>query len=192
MKQSKLFAGAMLVVSLMLASMASKAQNSIELSCRAKAKEVAIQAYDGCVTEARTTKLIEIRDGYKSEMSEVKSKYDRMLKELKGEAPAAPAASKASTGAMNAAPAKKAAKTAKATKILPAKAGRAERPTAGIAQKLPAKMNDNGPALPIQNISEEMPVIAATSAATSADTSTGSDFTDTPESEIIDPATSEE
>lgn len=115
------FAVVMMVLSVMLASMTAWAQADLELTCRAKAKEVALEFYQGCMTEGRTQKINSIREEYKSELSALKSKYEGMLKEMKTTDKAALAPKKTET------------------------------PTKGVARQLPAKTVDNGPALPIQS-----------------------------------------
>lgn len=60
----------------------SFAQNSIELSCRSQAKELAVQTYQGCVTQARAQKIEEIRSEYQSKLTELKSYYDHELKSI--------------------------------------------------------------------------------------------------------------
>lgn len=149
----------MMMVSILLASMASKAESEVELTCRAKAKEVALQTYQSCASESRVTRLKEIRAGYKNELAEVKAKYDRMLKEM-GPATGAPTA-----GALPAASPTKPSRVAKAPRmtmsppVAPSRLGRSERPTSGIARKLPAKQNDNGPALPVSSASDSDSVV---------------------------------
>jgi hypothetical protein len=61
------------------------AQSTIELSCRAQAKEVAVQTYQDCVTQARTQRIQEIRKEYQAKLSDLKSTYDQELKNLAGE-----------------------------------------------------------------------------------------------------------
>ncbi|HRO68597.1 MAG TPA: hypothetical protein PL182_13580, partial [Pseudobdellovibrionaceae bacterium] len=145
----KYFAFVMMVLSVMLASMAARAQNEMDLSCRAKAKETALEIYQGCMTESRALKIKTIRDGYRSEMASVKAKYESMLKDMKGtEAAAKAATAPTPTTVTKAAPALKAVRPA-----------RAEQPVSGIAKTLPAKQFDNGPALPIQNATSDLTVV---------------------------------
>lgn len=131
-----------MAASYLLAAQTVRAQSDIELTCRSKAKEVAVETYTGCVSEGRKARLSEIRSNYKAEVATVKAKYDQMLKDM------------SASGSAKAAPAKK-AKAATA----PARTGRAEKPTAGVARSLPAKQNDNGPALPIATESDEQAVV---------------------------------
>lgn len=146
-QQSVLIPATMLVISLVLANKAARAQGSIELMCRNKAKEIAFQTYNGCVTEEKATRLNDLKERYKSRMSEVKDEFQRELDDINGkktpEAPAAKPAAKA--------PAKTSAKAAKP--------GRAEKPAAGVATTLPSKQNDNGPAQLIQTDTQDQAVI---------------------------------
>jgi hypothetical protein len=57
-------------------------QNLAELSCRAKAKETAALTYSSCVTEARNTRVDEIRNHYQKELAALKLKYDRELETM--------------------------------------------------------------------------------------------------------------
>lgn len=118
------------------------AETEIELTCRAKAKEIAVETYNGCVTDARQSRIQEIRDEYKTKLAEMKNHYDTELKKLTG--------GKSGKGT-------KAEKPSKAEKSAPAmtRGGRAEKPVQGVVKALPAKQNDNGPALPVQTVSEE-------------------------------------
>lgn len=55
---------------------------SAELTCRAQAKEVALQAYSNCMTTARNQQVDDIRKNYKKELQAVKAKYEGELKKL--------------------------------------------------------------------------------------------------------------
>lgn len=65
----------------------AQAQENIETSCRVQAKEIAVQTYQSCVTQARTQRIQEIRKEYQSRLSDLKSHYDRELKSLAGTLP---------------------------------------------------------------------------------------------------------
>lgn len=127
------------LVLISLAATQALAQAPYELTCRNKAKEIAVTTYQTCVTENKAARLKEIREGYKSELEAVKAKYDGMLSELNG--------GKSTTEGAKKAAAKPTQKGA-AMK-------RAEKPTPGIARQLPTKANDNGPALPLQQDQDE-------------------------------------
>ncbi len=58
--------------------------SSLELTCRAKAKEIATHTYSGCVTEARNTQVDQIRKDYQKQLTDLKAKYDRELKKVSG------------------------------------------------------------------------------------------------------------
>lgn len=62
----------------------AQAQNSGELSCRMKAKEIAAENYKNCMTDHRQSQLEIIRKDYKEKLSELKSHYDDKLKRLSG------------------------------------------------------------------------------------------------------------
>ncbi|MBX3040794.1 MAG: hypothetical protein KF789_08830 [Bdellovibrionaceae bacterium] len=149
----KYFAFIMMVLSVMLASMAARAQNEMELSCRSKAKETALEVYQGCMTESRALQIKAIRDGYRSEMATVKAKYEGMLKDMKGAETAVKAAPATATKPSTV------TKTTSAAPVVATRAGRAEQPVAGIAKTLPAKQFDNGPALPVQNNTADLTVV---------------------------------
>lgn len=123
-------------------SLYSHAQSSIELSCRAQAKDVAVQTYQTCVTDARQQRVDEIRKEYQAKLNELKEHYNNELKGLSG---------KSNTPQIAPVNTKK-AKTAK-------KPRKGEVPSKGIAKSLPAKQNDNGAALPIQNMNESPTIV---------------------------------
>lgn len=162
------FTISMMVISLMLAGKMARAQGSVEVMCRSKAKEIALQTYQNCVTEEKTSRLQDLKSRYKARMSEVKDEFQRELDEINGKQAAAKAPKK-TTKAVK--PAVKAVKTSKAA--------RAEQPVAGIATTLPAKQNDNGPAEPVQTDSGEQAVIASAPTATPAEETV-------PDAEIIE------
>ena len=130
-----------LILALTMFATKTFAETEIELTCRAKAKEIAVETYNGCVTDARQSRIQEIREEYKTKLAEMKNHYDTELKKIAG--------GKTGKGT-------KAEKPAKAEKAVPAaRSVRAEKPTQGVVKALPAKQNDNGPALPVQTVSEE-------------------------------------
>ncbi len=61
------------------------AENSFELTCRTKAKELAAETYKGCMTENRQVQLETIRKEYKEELANLKNQYDKKLKKLSGD-----------------------------------------------------------------------------------------------------------
>lgn len=118
-------------------SLSALPQTSAELTCRAQAKEAALQTYSSCITEARNSQVDEIRKNYQKELSDLKAKYDHELKKM-----GSGASKKART-----APTAKVQKTPVATK--------------GIAKQLPAKAPvASDDAMPVQTISEGTKVVA--------------------------------
>ncbi len=111
-------------------------QTSAELTCRAQAKEVSVQTYSTCITEARAHQVEEIRKSYQKELADLKSKYDKELKKIGG-----------GKKAKNAAP-------------TVAKEVQAPRPVKGIAKELPGKTPTQGDAVPVQTVSEGAKVVA--------------------------------
>lgn len=59
-------------------------QSSAELTCRAQAKDLAMQTYSSCMTQARNNQVEEIRKNYQKELTALKTKYDSKLKTLSG------------------------------------------------------------------------------------------------------------
>lgn len=92
-------------------------QSSAELTCRAQAKEIALQTYSSCITEARNNKVEEIRKNYQKAVSDAKARAEKELKELKG------------------------SNTPKATKneTVTVSQARAPRPVKGVAKTLPSR-----------------------------------------------------
>lgn len=66
----------------LLFSKVALGQNSSEMSCRSKAKELAAETYKGCMTDMRQTQIEQIRKDYKEKLSDLKSFYDNELKKL--------------------------------------------------------------------------------------------------------------
>lgn len=58
---------------------------STELSCKAKAKDIAMKTYNNCMTEARNREIEDIRSNYKKELHALKSKYEGRLQALNPE-----------------------------------------------------------------------------------------------------------
>ncbi|WP_374073388.1 hypothetical protein [Bdellovibrio bacteriovorus] len=112
-------------------------QTSAELTCRAQAKEIAMQTYSSCITEARNNQVEEIRKNYQKELSDLKAKYDKELKKMNG--------------------GKKAAKHSAGPTV---KEVQAPRPVKGIAKQLPGKAPVSSEAAPVQTVSEGTKVVA--------------------------------
>lgn len=166
-KQSFGFPLFMLAVSIFLAHEAARAEGAVELMCKNKAKEIALQTYSNCVTEEKTTRLKDIKERYKARMSEVKDQFQRELNDLNGGAAKSERTPKAEVKPQ-----------AKARATRP---GRAERPVSGIATALPAKQNDNGPAMSLQASMDAQTVV--TPAALDAD---GSVTENVPAPEVVE------
>lgn len=114
-------------------------QTAAELSCRAQAKEIAMQTYSSCITQARNNHVEEVRKNYQKELADLKAKYDRELKKMTGGKPATASA-----------PTK--------VKQMPA-----SRPVKGIAKELPVKATVEADTAPVQNVSEETTKVVAVS-----------------------------
>ena len=116
-------------------------QSSYELTCRAKAKEVASETYSSCVTEARNSHIEQIRNNYQKELAALKSKYDKELKKM------APGSAK-----------KEAKAAAEQDDSQPAVV--LSPKVKGIAKKLPSKAANQSEAAPIRSVSEGSKVVA--------------------------------
>lgn len=75
------------IVYFILCSKAFAQNSSVELMCRAKAKEVAAETYKGCVTELKQAQIEKIRTDYQSKLKELKDYYDGELRRVNGKAP---------------------------------------------------------------------------------------------------------
>lgn len=115
-------------------------QTSAELTCRAQAKEIAMQTYSSCITEARNNQVEEIRKNYQKELSDLKSKYDKELKKMNG--------------------GKKTAKRTAPPTVKEVQAVPAPRPVKGIAKELPGKAPVSSEVAPVQTVSEGTKVVA--------------------------------
>ena len=58
-----------------------------ELTCRAKAKEVAAETYKNCVTENRSAQLEQVRKDYQQRLKLLKEDYEKDLQKLSGKKP---------------------------------------------------------------------------------------------------------
>ncbi|MFN3453925.1 MAG: hypothetical protein ACK41T_03120 [Pseudobdellovibrio sp.] len=67
---------------------AQAANNSTDLMCRNKAKEIAAETYKNCVTDVRQTQVKSLRKDYEEKLNALKNYYDQELKKIsRGEAP---------------------------------------------------------------------------------------------------------
>ena len=150
---------------IILFGLSAHPQSSAELTCRAQAKEVAVQTYSNCITEARNSQVEQIRSDYQKELAAVKNKYDKELKKLSGAA------------------GKKSAKSKTPT----AKEVRAASPKAskGVATQLPAR-NATVDATPIQNASEGTPVVTMMGSEVQSDSSLEKEAAEADQIEIVE------
>lgn len=81
MKKSMLAGFAVLMSGTLALAQAPEAPE-YELVCRVKAKEVAAEAYRGCVTEARTNQIDQLKKDYQEKLRTMKDEYERELKRL--------------------------------------------------------------------------------------------------------------
>lgn len=137
-----------LVTVLFSANAFSQSQSS-EIMCRGQAKEIAMQTYTSCITEARNSQVDEVRKSYQKELANLKSKYDQELKRIGG-----------GSAAANKKNAKNAAPTPTAP-VAAAKNLKAAKPVKGIAKELPAKNAESSQTLPVQTVTEGTKVVAA-------------------------------
>jgi hypothetical protein len=73
------------ILSISNSSMAASG-TSFELMCRNKAKEIAAETYNNCVTENKQSQLKEVRSDYEQELAAVKKRFEAKLKKIsKGE-----------------------------------------------------------------------------------------------------------
>lgn len=136
------------------------AQTSAEVTCRAKAKEIAIQTYSSCVTEVRNSQVQSIRSDYQKELADLKQKYDRKIQKV--------------------APAKNNNVTIKS------KAGvSSPRPVKGIAKDLPKRV-DTSLQTGTVNPADEMEVSTVTVSSSDADSVIDREAQEADQLEIID------
>lgn len=73
------------ILSISNSSMAATG-TSFELMCRNKAKEIAAETYNNCVTENKQSQIKEVRSEYEAELAALKKRMDAKLKKIsKGE-----------------------------------------------------------------------------------------------------------
>ena len=132
-------------------------QSSQELSCKAQAKEIALQTYQGCVTDARKEQMDSLRKEYSAKLSELKEHYNKELKKAAGKESVKDAAKDANEetntseeGSIQLKPSKKPAKTTSNTKL--------EKGTKGMARMLPKKQSKSYAAMPVNTISDDVKV----------------------------------
>ncbi len=127
-----------------LTGLIAQAQSSAELTCKAQAKEIAVQTYSNCITEARNGQIDQIRKSYKEELSALKAKYDAELKRLNDAGGGATVSTKTKKG--------------KATvSVQEVQSTAAPRATKGIAKQLPTR-SATREAAPIQSVTSSSAV----------------------------------
>ncbi|UOF01831.1 hypothetical protein [Bdellovibrio reynosensis] len=119
--------------STVLFSVSAISQTSAEVTCRAQAKEAAVQTYSSCITTARANQVEEIRKSYKEELAALKAKYDKELKKMSG--------------------------AAKAEKSV-VRTSQASRPVKGIAKSLPTKSASTVDIQEVETVPEANKVVA--------------------------------
>lgn len=116
---------------------------SYEVSCRAKAKEVAAETYRTCITENKQAHLQKIRSEYQQKLSDLKNHYDGELKKLKSGTASSVTASTAPAPLIISPEKNSKIKTRKSgarSAVLPEKATPTQR---GSINTAPAKVNNN-------------------------------------------------
>jgi len=73
------------VLSLPIIALSATEYSSQELSCRAKAKEVAAEAYRGCVTEFKSAEIERLHKNYQKKLKALKDNYEKEVETLSGE-----------------------------------------------------------------------------------------------------------
>jgi Zn-dependent metalloprotease len=72
-------------VTLSLQAHSAAEMSSQEISCRAKAKEVAAETYRGCVSEYKNAEVDRLRKNYQKKLKALKENYEREIDTLSGE-----------------------------------------------------------------------------------------------------------
>ena len=138
-------------------------QTSQELSCKAQAKEVALQTYQSCVTEARKDQIDSLRKEYSAKLSELKEHYNSELRKAAGKETTKEAnkdapkeiseESTSEEGMIQLKPTKKPAKTSQNL--------RDKKASKSLARVLPKKQSIATTALPVSTITEDIKVVSA-------------------------------
>lgn len=123
----------------------SQTSSSAEVMCRGQAKEIAMQTYSSCITQARATQVEDIRKNYQKELADLKTKYDQELKRLNGKVAEAN---------------KKGPKVAAPAPVAVAKPLKSAQPVKGVAKQLPAKNAQSAETLPVQTVAAGTKVVA--------------------------------
>lgn len=75
---------------------------AFELQCRQKAKEVAAEAYRGCVTENRKVQIEQLKNDYQQKLKSLKEEYEGEIKKMSGARKSSEISANASTPAASA------------------------------------------------------------------------------------------
>ena len=67
---------------LLSTAVAKASEGDYEGMCRLKAKEVAAESYRGCVTEARTSQIEQLKKEYQDKLKAMKEDYEKEIKKL--------------------------------------------------------------------------------------------------------------
>jgi hypothetical protein len=125
--------------------------SSGELTCRAKAKEIATQTYSSCVTDTRAAQIDQIRQDYQKQLMDLKLRYDKELKKVGGkDISAAPRdALKDSEKTVTSTDITTSTKKALKEKKSKTAAGYRPKATKGIAKSLPTRKESTSQAAPV-------------------------------------------
>jgi ribosomal protein L44E len=128
-----------LIIALTFFARSAYAESAAELTCKAQAKEIAVQTYSSCITESRNSQIEQIRKSYKEELANLKSKYDRELKKMGSTATKATAPNKttATKGKRSAPTVQEITETIEAPKA--SKGIARQLPTRRVTRELPLK-----------------------------------------------------
>ena len=85
--QSKIFVILSAALCMPLAAKAAGEYSSQELSCRAKAKEVAAESYRGCVSEYKNAEIERLHKNYQKKLKALKDNYEKEVETLSGDTP---------------------------------------------------------------------------------------------------------
>lgn len=154
------------IISLMLLPLGAFAQSqesSADLTCRAKAKEVALQSYSLCMSDHKSKQTDALRRAYEEEALKLKAQYEAEIAKVQAsaDAAAAPKAPETAPATVTVAPAPVAAPAptpALSVPLLDKKQKTEPAVTKGVSKVLPAKKVKTQ-YLPIQTIIEGPKVV---------------------------------
>lgn len=126
-------------------SLKTMAQSSVELMCKAQAKETAIQVYNDCYKKNVTEKLQDIQKAYKSEQANMKKKYQNQIDELVGKNPTPKVAPTPITAPLK-------PQTRQVEKSM----------AKGVPSTLPQKQHSSTQNLSVQEVTEDQTTVPAT------------------------------